>query len=155
MLNTELSIPHYHLQFQHDRNRRGGGVAMYVHSSLRAIPLIPPPDLELLLVSLHLGKTKITINSYYRLPSSLNGIRLLTSSLSSMPPNTIPNLIHTGDFNARPLSLSNSSSLTNDLSSLSELFLLKQIVSSPTHFSHTGSPSIRPCLCTGSSTRCC
>lgn len=52
--DSELSVPGYTL-FRHDRNRHGGGVAIYISSLLTASLFIPTsPDIELLMIKIPL-----------------------------------------------------------------------------------------------------
>ena len=52
-----------------------------------------------------------------------------------------------GDFNINVDVSCSSLPLSRQLTAISDLLSLKQVVSSPTHTSHTGSTYHRPCLC--------
>jgi hypothetical protein len=81
----QFVIPGYHL-FRADRNQNGGGVAIYVHSSLNAtrIELTNPEFFELIAVSIRVGSEKLAILSTYRPPnqSPNDYVNNLTSALS-------------------------------------------------------------------------
>ena len=70
-LDHEIALINYQL-FRKDRNRHGGGVLLYIHSNIFAVPLKLYCDLELLLVSVKVFNQTFTLGSYYRPPSSLN-----------------------------------------------------------------------------------
>lgn len=70
-----LNIPGYRI-YQNDRNLRGGGVCLYVMSSLHARLIMPASNthLESLFVSVHIAREpdacKLLVSSVYRPPSS-------------------------------------------------------------------------------------
>ena len=101
ILDSEIYLPNYQL-FRLDRNRRGGGVAMYIHSSIPAFLLQATSTLEVLLIQVKFHNKFATIGSFYRPPSFPNDISLLSDLLSSLPPSSLPNLTLTGDFNIDP-----------------------------------------------------
>ena len=137
--DNEIALINYQL-FRKDRNRHGGGVLLYIHSNIFAVPLKLSCDLELLLVSVKVFNQTFTLGSYYRPPSLLNGVSDLVEVLSSIPPESIQNLIIAGDFNVDMSSPSGR--LFSDLSSLLNSFSLSQIVCSPTRTPVSGSCSI-------------
>ena len=64
------------------------------------------------------------------------------SLISSLPSSTISNLLIVGDFNINFSKASSSESpLLSDLKSFAASYSLSQIISNPTHFSPSGSPS--------------
>uniref|UniRef100_A0A1X7T9M2 Reverse transcriptase domain-containing protein n=1 Tax=Amphimedon queenslandica TaxID=400682 RepID=A0A1X7T9M2_AMPQE len=67
-------------------------------------------------------------------------IQEVINTLSPLGPSFSSKLILVGDFNINVCAPS-PSPLSNQLQSLIDLLHLKQLVSSPTHFSHSGSPS--------------
>ena len=93
---------------------------MYIHSNIFAVPLKLFCDLELLLVSVKVFNQTFTLGSYYRPPSLLNGVSDLVELLSSIPPESIQNLIIAGDFNVDMSSPSGR--LFSDFSSLLNSF---------------------------------
>ena len=116
ILDHEIALINYQL-FRKDRNRHGGGVLLHI---LFAVPLKLSCDLELLLVSVKVFNQTFTLGSYYRPPSSLNGISDLVELLSSVPSESIQNLIIAGDFNVDMSSPSGR--LFSDFSSLLNSF---------------------------------
>ena len=100
ILNYELNIPGYCL-LRRDRNRHGGGVLVYVSSSLPFNTLHHSQDLELLLLECNVGQSKFTFGSFYRPPSSdLSQCMVkLHTILSSLRPANLANLVICGDFN--------------------------------------------------------
>ena len=134
--SSEIFIPSYSL-FRKDRNRHGGGVAIFIKSSLSPLVIsLPTSSIELLLISFIFNNRRLNIGCFYGPPSQSSSLSDLTSLLSSLGPALSSNLILVGDFNINALSPS------NNLSSFSDFFSLRQLVSSPTHFSHSGSPSV-------------
>ena len=120
---------------------KGGGILVYAKSSLSpsVIPFDSSP-IELLLLSVKLKHTSSTLATFYRPPSSSSGIfSSLQSVLESLPHSISLNLILLGDFN---VDFSSPSSSLNLINSISDLFSLNQIVSQPTHFSVSNSPSL-------------
>ena len=91
------------------------------------------------MVSVKVFNQTFTLGSYYRPPSLLNGVSDLVEVLSSIPPESIQNLIIAGDFNVDMSSPSGR--LFSDFSSLLNSSL-SQIVSSPTRTHVSGSCSI-------------
>ena len=72
--NREVCIPNYSI-VRCDRNRRGGGVAIFIHNSIRYNILVSgPANLELLVVSLSRNNFKLCLGVFYRPPSSPNFI---------------------------------------------------------------------------------
>ena len=139
--NSEIALPGYTL-FRKDRSRHGGGVAIYVLTSLN--PHLSEPvsshDLEFVSVSFRYKKLSYHVACFYRPPSSPPDLSSLINLLLSKGPTYTSRLFLAGDFNVN--TFAPPSQLTNQLSSLVTLLPLKQIVSSPTHFSHSGTPSI-------------
>ena len=118
-----------------------------VAASLSTLKLVFPPPLFLIILlplsfssfQLNLSYTQAT---FYRPPSnsSSSGIfSSLQSVLESLPHSISLNLILLGDFN---VDFSSPSSSLNLINSISDLFSLNQIVSQPTHFSVSNSPSL-------------
>ena len=141
ILSSEISLPHYTL-FRLDHNRRGGGVAIYVKANLSPsmIPLNLTSPIELLAVSIKFHSRSYNIAVFYRPPSQQDAIQHVINTLTPLGPSFSSKLILVGDFNINVCAPS-PSPLSNQLQSLMDLFHLKQLVSSPTHFSHSGSPS--------------
>jgi len=75
ILDSELHIPNYSIVRQ-DRNRHGGGVAIYVNNALSfKVLLCGPSDLELIVISLQSsGHGNLCVGVFYRPPSSSSSI---------------------------------------------------------------------------------
>ena len=141
ILDSELNL-HNYLLFRLDRNRHGGGIAMLVKSSLSpSFISLPSSNLEFLIISVKFRKRSLFIGTFYRPPSSLHDLSVLSSTLQNLRHSVLSNLILVGDFNVH-YSPSSSSSLYRDLKSIAVSYSLSQVITDPTHFSHSGSPSI-------------
>ena len=137
--DSEVSTPDYSL-FRKDRNRRGGGVAMYVRQCLRAavhpvLHSVPSAaSLEILLLSIFSTKQRMNIGTFYRPPHTgsyyFASLHLL---LEQLQPSDLENLCLCGDFNIDVNAVSCSTPLHKDLDLLCTQFLLSQVVSEPTH----------------------
>ena len=139
--NSEIALQNFH-PFLSDRSRHGGGVTIYAHSSLHAIPLHLNNSQELLLLPVKLHECIFIFGAFYRPPTSLSDVVLLTGSLSTHSPNAFSGQVLTGDFNINLDASCSSLPLFRQFTVLSDLFSLKQLMSAPTHTSHTGSTSI-------------
>ena len=138
--DSELSLPGFSL-FRRDRNRHGGGILVYVKSTLSPsiISYNSSSPIELLLISVKPKHSSFTLAVFYRPPSSPNALNTLQTALESLPHSTLLNLVLLGDFN---VDYTSPSPALNQILALSDLFSLDQIVSHPTHFSPSGSPSL-------------
>ena len=137
--DSEISLPGFST-FRLDRNRHGGGILIYAKSSLSPsiIPYTSSP-IELLLLSIKLQHGSCTVATFYRPPSSTDTLTTLQNVLESLPHSVLLKLILDGDFNVDYTSPSPS---LDQINSISDLFSLTQIVTYPTHYSLSGSPSI-------------
>ena len=124
--DSELSLPNFQ-SFRLDRSRHGGGILVYVKSSLSATAVPTSSPIELLLLSITFRHVPFSLATFYRPPSCPDDLCVLTSLAHSYS----HNLILLGDFNVISLS---------QLHVISDLFSLDQIVAQPTHFSPTGTP---------------
>ena len=140
ILDSELNLSGYTL-FRLDRNRHSGGVAIFVKPSFSpSFVSIPSNNLEFLFISVKLRNRFLYIGTFYRPPSSPHDISLLSSILSNLCYSILSNLFLIGDFNVH-YSSSSSSSLFLDLKSIAVSYSLCQVITDPTHFSHSGTPS--------------
>ena len=98
--NSEVCIPNYSI-VRCDRNRRGGGVAIFIHNSIRYNILVSgPANLELLVASLSRNNFKLFLGVFYRPPSSPNFIfDILCNTLFSIDQSHFSNFVIVGDFN--------------------------------------------------------
>ena len=93
-----LIIPNYSI-FRLDRSRRGGGILVYVKSSLCVSSVQSPLDIELLFLTVKSNHRFFSIATFYRPPSSPHDIDLLLNAFSKLDPSLLLNLILVGDFN--------------------------------------------------------
>ena len=136
--NDELHINGYSLT-RRDRDRHGGGVAVYIHESITMSMRLIHPRIELLLVDLKLTWKTITCGLYYRPPSSdSSNLDELESTLEELPAPHLRNLLLTGDFIIDLISSPNHP----QLSFVQYKFGLKQAVTSPTTESATSATLI-------------
>ncbi len=131
--DTQLLIPSYQL-FWKDRNLNGGGVALYVHTSLSPTKdsVRVPKDLELICVQGSLRLWQLLLASIYR-PPNLSVVKSdqfysnLSHFLASLG-NRVSDFILMGDFNI--------CALLPEFSMLSQIasgFNLHQMIMQPTH----------------------
>ena len=112
---------------------------MLIKSSLSpSLVSYPPNSLELFISSIKLRHRSFYIGTFYRPPSSNSDIQPFLSNLSS---STLSNLILVGDFNVH-YTHDSSSPLFLQLKTFANSYSLYQAFADPTHFSHSGSPSI-------------
>ena len=98
--NSEIDIPGFQL-YQHDRNRHGGGVLIYV-SAMFFVSVLPSPvpPLELLTLSIQCASFKVHLSLFYRPPNSNAFIfDTLFNYLESINAGQLSNFIILGDFN--------------------------------------------------------
>ena len=104
-----IPLPNYH-PYRLDRNRHGGGILVYVRSSLIATLIsTQPPPLQIggrrlgrdsiFFASLAILATPFTLATFCRLPSLLHDLDLLLPALYFTSHSRIQNLILLGDFN--------------------------------------------------------
>ena len=101
---------------------------------------IPLHTLELISITISYQNLTFHTACFYRPPSSSTDLLSLSNLLLSAGPSLTSRLILVGDFNVN--TLAPTTPLSSQLSSISTLFSLKQFITLPTHFSHSGSPSI-------------
>lgn len=100
--DSEISITNYAI-VRHDRNRHGGGVLFFVHSSLSYKVITKSPNLEFLLLCVEPNNyctSKLHIGLFYRPPSS--AVQIMDDFyeyLQSLDISHFSNLIILGDFN--------------------------------------------------------
>ena len=135
--DSEVSLPH-NLCFRYDRDRHGGSVAVYVKSSLSASVLPSPVNLELILLSIKFNQYHFTLSNFYHPPNRNQDLDVLIEFFSSLDLNLFHNFFLVGDFN---IDFNKSSNSRLKLLDFSESLGLHQIISEPTHFAHSGSPS--------------
>ena len=142
--DSEIAITDYTIH-RLDRNRHGGGILIYAHSQLDAhiLPNHNPSNLEFLAMSVRsqASSQKLHLALFYRPPSSpfsiFDELQVLIENLGV---DVMQQFILLGDFNVDMLKTSHP--LLSRLQIITEYFSLTQVVSSPTHYSHNGSPSL-------------
>ena len=114
---------------------------MFVNSSLFPFTVsLPPNSTEFLLSSITFKNTTLFIGTFYCPPSSHESLSILSSLLSNLRPSILSNLILVDDFNI-DFAPSSSSPRFFQLQALADSYSLRQVISDPTHFSHSGTPS--------------
>lgn len=100
IFDSELFIPNYTI-IRHDRNRHGGGVALYVSNSVLCKTILcGPENLELLIVSLCKANFKLCLGVFYRPPSShCDVFDNLCEALLAVDQSHFSNFVLVGDFN--------------------------------------------------------
>ena len=139
--DEEISISGYSI-VRLDRNRHGGGILIYIRSSLSFhITLTGPSGLELVFVTIHLSNGKsLFLGTFYRQPSSSVFVfDILFDILCSFDVTCFSNFILLGDFNVDVMSCS---PLCNHLDAILQSFSLSQVVTEPTHIKHNGDLSL-------------
>ena len=134
--DTEVAIPNYAL-FRLDRNRHGGGVAIYVHNSISAQSILLPhiPELELIL-AITTRLSTFTIGVYYRPPNRNDSLQIFHDTISLLNPSLIHHCVIFGDFNVNMLDPLHS--LRHNINVILDSFNLHQIVTDATHYSTQG-----------------
>ena len=121
-------------------------MAVYVHNSLKATllpytnPLNLQVHLELILLKINSPTGNRVIGVYYRPPHCPESLTALYHTLLSFPPSALRHLTIFGDFNVNMLAPSHH--LMPSMKLILDSFNLTQIVSEPTHFSHSGKESL-------------
>ena len=144
----EVNIMDYHL-LRKDRNRHGGGVAIYSKPSLDVVPLAPvttqKSQLESLWVTLSssLLPSQIALCSCYLPPNpSSHSLHLLFSEVEVML-SRYRRVIICGDLN---INLLTSSSLSSKFNNVISVLNLKQVISVPTRVTSTSNSLIDVCI---------
>ena len=135
--DSEVSIPNY-LLFRLDCSRHSGGIAVFVKSNLSVSPLPLVANLEFLPLLFTSHHYSFTLGTFYKPPNSDTAFGLFKDHISFLSPTILHNLILVGDFNIDLL----KSSLSKSLIDFTNCLGLNQIICEPTHFSHSGSPSL-------------
>ena len=141
--DSELTINNYQI-LRLDRDRHGGGVIMYIHSSLTPKVLSAGANnLELLIISVspQNSSSKLCVSLFYRPPSSNSGVfDNLCTALQSLNPSVYNSFVLLGDFNVNYFYT--HSPLYARLSDCLSPFSLSQLVSSATHKYPSGTTSL-------------
>ena len=125
----EVDLPNYRL-FRRDRDRHGGGVAIYVLDTIPVQGIRPHSTYKLLSVELSTKTGLLHLAVVYRPPSHDTDLSLMELALGSLCLSKRSKFVLTGDFNV-DISEQSSNSIV-DLSSMMLGFGLHQQVSEPT-----------------------
>ena len=142
-LDSNISDHELHMDMYNvirlDRNRHGGGVALYIHNTLHyEVVHLGNTDFECIIVSVTVGSCKFCVCVVASSGSEF--LDTLYDTLCSLNVDLFANFILIGDLNID--FLSHSHQQFSHLVNITTSFLLHQVVTSPTKFSHFGSPSI-------------
>ena len=137
--SSELAIANLTL-IRRDRNRHGGGVALYIREDLPFRVIIKHPWIELLVVQLSVKKRNITCGIFYRPPSSNSSVlHELEAAIESLPPSKLDSFVLMGDLN---INFTSTTSSPPQISSIMDKISLRQIVSEPTRCTITSTPTV-------------
>ena len=116
VLDRELYLPRYTI-IRRDRNRHGGGVAIYVSTSVSFRSLVDPcPNLELIILEFTLKTQLYTLGVIYRPPkASTDCLSNLYNYVNSMRHQNCSNLILCGNLNINVSSTSILTCASNNL----------------------------------------
>ena len=136
--DLEIFLPGYYI-VRRDRNRRGGGILLYVRDSIPISTTVVHPTLELLSVELTLKQGPLLFCLIYRPPSADHSLSELELFLQSFPPSKLKSSVFLGDFNINLLA---PSSLSHDITTMMSSFHFFQAVTDPTRVSSKSSSLI-------------
>ena len=137
-MDSEIEVENY-VCIRKDRNRHGGGVAMYIRNDIAhdVRSDLSHNELEALWVNILLPKTKpILVGVCYRPPNQNNFYSYLEDMCSNANGFLNNEVIITGDFNTNVSSVK-SNSLLSALRAFSSFFDLQQIICQPTRICTT------------------
>lgn len=116
--DNELFINNYHL-VRLDRDRQGGGIAMYIKNTLSFSIVVSVPELEFIAISSFVGN--VCIGLAYRSPSSCVStyFNSLTNVVLGLQVNIFSNFVFLGDLN---VDVSANSFLSSNFCNFLQLF---------------------------------
>ena len=127
-----------------DRNRHGGGVALFISEKLEfQVTMCGPKELEFLLVSVYNvnnANERVYVGLWYRPPDNMAVLDDLYSILESLYISVFSSFVLLGDFNINFYNQQHP--LFCKLSTILHNFVLKQVITQPTHFSSSGNSSL-------------
>ena len=132
--NSEIKISGYDI-VRRDRNRNGGGVAMYIRSCITFTNRndLVPESLEQICVEINKPKSKpFLVSSWYRPPNSKIEIFNLFEEFLKLVDIEDKELITTGDLNCDLLQPDKNPSRLDCWIDIFDIYLLKQHIQSPT-----------------------
>ena len=143
ILDCEVQIPGYDI-IRSDRNRNGGGVAMYIRT---VIPYIIRKDLsqdtlELLSIEVKKPKSKpLLISTWYRSPSAKIELFEKFENFLKLIDNEDKDIIITGDLNCNLIEHAQNHA-TSKLIDIIDIFQLQQHIQTPTRTTYNSSSLI-------------
>jgi hypothetical protein len=142
--DAEVSIPGYSI-IRRDRDRKGGGVALYILNSIVFNPVKVDDTLNVEAVSakVNLGCKSFIISSIYRPPSA--NVQLLDNITNYMDKvgSLADNMVFVGDFN---LNVLKSGTDSNKVVEICDTLQVDQLVKDPTHFTFTNNCNSSTCI---------
>ena len=129
ILNGDLHIEGFQMPFRNDRNRHGGGVAVYVKNNIHAsrLPFLENDSLETIWLKIKNRNDILLFNCSYRPPNSDNAFwEKIYDGLSAAREYSPSPLILVGDLN------SNYLDNNSDIRQLCTFSSLDQIIAEPT-----------------------
>ena len=143
IVELECTIPGYKC-IRLDRNRHGGGVALFISNKLEfQVTMYGPCGLEFLVVSIHNANNtqrKFHVGVWYRPPADYRALDVLYSVLETLDPKVLSSFVLLGDFNIDFCNQRHP--LFSKLSSLLDSFGLTQVVPHPTHVNLSGDSTL-------------
>nr|CAI5861082.1 unnamed protein product [Callosobruchus analis] len=135
-----LSIPDFNV-YRNDRQGRGGGVAVYVRSSIKCKVVdieTPTNALECMIITFKVRHSSFCVGIFYRPPKEnlLEAIQFLDNKLASLR-SEYDELVLLGDFNVNVL-------IDNKLNDCLQTYGLKQIITEPTRITETSATLLDP-----------
>lgn len=141
--DCEVEIPGYDI-VRLDRNRNGGGVAMYIRKNIPYINRqdLAPHALELLCIEVRKPKSKpLLVATWYRPPNSSHDLFQNFEQFLKQVDDENKEIILTGDFNCNFLERTRSQ-VTSKLLDIMDIFQLQQHIKTPTRVTPTTSTLI-------------
>ena len=124
---SDLVLPSYQIPIRLDRNRHGGGVAIYVKKCIPFVERIDLiiPNLEAMWIEVNLCNRKVIIGNFYihQRFTDWNMVEVSIEQASQI----CPNLIIIGDFNQDMLNDRKSQNIRNIIN----IFNLNQVIDTP------------------------
>lgn len=143
--DNDIYIPNY-TTFRRDRNRHGGGVALYVHERLSSSrrPDLESRHIEMLWVELKLPNHNVLVGVCYRPPNQSSEdinvfLECLHDSIASIQGSANQSIVLLGDFNDRCVTWDSDhrdSELGLKLVNLVNSLNMFQLIQSPTRNNH-------------------
>ena len=144
--NQEIKINGYDI-VRKDRNRHGGGVAIYIRTSINFIIRDDLTDDNLETITLEISKPKakpFLINSWYKPPNTTLEIFKAFEDLITRMHSENKEIILLGDYNCdwSRLDSNSANAQTNKLAGIAQTFQFQQLISEPTRITANSKPLI-------------